>query len=194
MDGSIVVAFTHKTFAIGRNGRTPWPRIPEDMRRFRQLTQGGTLVMGRKTYESIGERMLPGRSMVVLGLTGLNDPRRRPAPVATTETSASQASTYFYVGGEIVYAHAVDIVDTIHATIVEREYEGCDRFFPVHRLGEFEIATYGTRAYSDEAQCHYRFVTYKRSQPAPLPLSMSPMAHVIERCVRINDDTANAAV
>jgi thymidylate synthase len=188
MEGAIVVAFTHRTFAIGRRGAMPWPRIREDMRRFRAITHGGTLVMGRKTYESLGEKALPGRSMVVLGLTGLglHGPNGNNSDVIADEVDMDRTSSYYYVGGEIVYAHAVDIVDTIYATILEKEYEGCDRFFPVDRLKEFEIASYGDRAYSDAAECHYRFVTYKRRHPAPLPASMSPMARVIEHCVRIN--------
>ncbi|KAG1657475.1 hypothetical protein FOA52_001390 [Chlamydomonas sp. UWO 241] len=190
MRSAIVVAFTHRTFAIGRHGAMPWPRIKEDMRRFRRITHGGTLVMGRKTYESIGETALPGRSMVVLGLTGLGL-HGGDADLTAAEVETDLA--YYYVCGEIVYAHAVDIVDTIYATIVEKEYEGCDRFFPVDRLDAFEIASYGDRAYSDEEQCHYRFVTYKRRHPAPLPASMSPMARAIERCVLLNAGTAAPA-
>lgn len=123
-----IVAAVARNQVIGREGDLPW-RLPEDMRRFKELTMGGTLVMGRRTYESIG-RPLPGRRTVVI--------TRQPDWSADgVETAASLEGALemagdgevFVVGGGEVYRQAMEVADALEITEVDAEPEG-DVCFP----------------------------------------------------------------
>jgi len=112
---------------IGREGGLPW-HLPADMRFFRELTTGGTVVMGRKTWESIPERFrpLPGRRNLVLS--------SREVPGAEVFSSleaaleAAEGDVYVIGGGE-TYAAALPLADRVYATEIDAEVEG-DTLFP----------------------------------------------------------------
>jgi dihydrofolate reductase len=114
---------------IGRDGGLPW-HLPSDMKHFRELTTGGTVVMGRKTYESIPERFrpLPGRRNVVLS-------RSRPdLPGAEVFASlpaalAAAGEDCFVIGGGTTYAEALPLAGRVHATEVAGDVDG-DTVFP----------------------------------------------------------------
>lgn len=120
---------------IGRDGAIPW-HLPDDMRRFRETTMGHVLVMGRRTYESIG-RPLPGRTTVVVT-------RRRPWPptdepperllVARSlgealDLAARLDGDTFVQGGAQIYAEALPLADILAITWVYADPQG-DTFFP----------------------------------------------------------------
>ncbi len=111
---------------IGRDNRVPWHR-PADLRRFKALTVGGTVVMGRNTHESIG-RPLPGRTHVVVTSRG-------PIDGAATVSSLEQAlalgdGALFVIGGAQIYAEALaqDLLDEIDLTHVPDRVEGAVHF------------------------------------------------------------------
>jgi len=114
---------------IGREGRLPWS-LPADLARFRTLTMGHVVIMGRKTSESLG-RDLPGRRLVVLS----RDPRYRPhgtVVVGSFDEAISLASdeqTVFVAGGARVYELAMATAWRLYLTRVWAEVEG-DVFFP----------------------------------------------------------------
>ena len=115
---------------IGRDGGLPW-RLPTDMRFFRDLTTGHTVVMGRKTFESIPPRFrpLPARRNVVLS----SDPAY-PAEGAAVVTSLDEAldacdGDCFVIGGGQTYAEALPHAGRVYATEVEGEIDG-DTYFP----------------------------------------------------------------
>ncbi len=126
---------------IGRHGSIPW-HLPEDMRRFRQRTMGHVLVMGRRTYESIG-RPLPGRTTVVVTRQEDWSPGGEPPPglfVARSlpealERAAALATSpdgeIFVQGGAQIYAEALLLADVLELTWVEADPEGDTRFPPV---------------------------------------------------------------
>lgn len=124
---SIVVA-QGSNRVIGLEGGLPW-RLPSDLRRFRELTMGHAVVMGRKTYESIPEkfRPLPGRRNLVVSSSARYD----GAEVFPTLASAVQAcdGTCFVIGGGQVYAEALGIADRCYVTDVDHAPDG-DTFFP----------------------------------------------------------------
>jgi dihydrofolate reductase len=124
---SIVVA-QGSNRVIGVEGGLPW-RLPSDLRRFRDLTMGHPVVMGRKTYESIPEkfRPLPGRRNLVVSSSARYD----GAEVFPTLASAVQAcdGTCFVIGGGQVYAEALGIADRCYVTDVDHAPDG-DTFFP----------------------------------------------------------------
>ena len=123
-----IVAAVARNRVIGRDGDLPW-RLPEDLRRFKELTMDGTLVMGRKTYESIG-RPLPGRTTVVV--------TRQPdwsAEGVVTAGSMEEAlelageGEVFVVGGAEIYRQALETADALEITQVDAQPEG-DAYFP----------------------------------------------------------------
>jgi dihydrofolate reductase len=114
---------------IGRDNALPW-RLPADLRRFKAVTMGHTLVMGRKTYESIG-RPLPGRRTVVI--TRRTD--WRPEGVSIVHSleealaAASAETEVFVAGGGEIFREALPLADRIHLTRIEAEVPG-DTTFP----------------------------------------------------------------
>jgi dihydrofolate reductase len=121
---------------IGRGGELPW-HLPDDMRRFRRTTMGHVLVMGRKTYESIG-RPLPGRTTVVVtrqrawpdAAGGPLPPGLLVAPSVreALDLAGSIDDEVFVQGGAQIYAEALPLADVLDITWVEAEPEGDTRF------------------------------------------------------------------
>lgn len=123
---------------IGDHGAIPW-RIPEDMKRFKALTLGHTVVMGRKTWDSLPKRPLPGRVNVVV--TRQQDWQ---AEGATTVHSLGQATsgtsgTLMIIGGAEIYERALPLAARIELTEVHRAFKG-DAFFSFDRKGWHETA------------------------------------------------------
>jgi dihydrofolate reductase len=133
---AIVVAHSSNR-VIGRDGELPW-HLPADLRRFRELTSGGTVVMGRKTFESLPEayRPLPNRRNVVLS----TDPgyRAEGAEVmpGLEEALAACGERCFVIGGGATYEQALAHADLVYATEVEAAVEG-DALFPPLPEGEW---------------------------------------------------------
>lgn len=126
-----IVAAVARNGVIGVDGGLPW-RLPDDLRRFKELTLGHVLVMGRKTYESIGHP-LPGRSTVVVTRNPAWDPGSGEVGVARTVEDAIAAgagidSEVFVVGGAEVYAAALPLANRLELTWVDAEPEGDTRF------------------------------------------------------------------
>lgn len=118
---------------IGSGNRIPW-HLPEDFRWFKSTTMGGTLVMGRRTYESIG-RPLPGRTTVVLSRSGFHDDRVLTLPsLDAVAERPDLPQPVFICGGAEIYQQALDRCATLLLTRVHAQPEG-DAFFP-----EFEPA------------------------------------------------------
>lgn len=126
----VIVAAVGRNRVIGVDGRLPW-RIPEDLARFKAMTMGHALVMGRATFESIG-RALPGRSNIVL--------TRRPGwsyegvdPAASLEEAlaiaADRGQDVYVAGGAEVYRQALEMADAMELTEVDASPDG-DTWFP----------------------------------------------------------------
>ena len=124
---SFVVAFDRNK-VIGKNGGLPW-RLPDDMRRVRQVTMGKPLIMGRRTYESIG-RPLSGRTNIVL----TRDPAFHPEGVLTARTPeealglAGDAPEVIVFGGAQVFRLFLAMADRIYLTQVDADVGG-DTYF-----------------------------------------------------------------
>lgn len=123
-----LIAAITDNFVIGAGGNMPW-YLPADLAHFKKITSGNTIVMGRRTWESIG-RALPNRVNIVL--TRQNDFVAEGATVihsleelCTIET----AGVIFIIGGGELYTHSIDIVDKLHITRIHTTLEG-DTFFP----------------------------------------------------------------
>ena len=116
---SLIVAMD-KNRLIGLNGNLPW-KIPEDLRHFKQTTLGHTVVMGRKTFESIG-RPLPHRENIVISRTL---PPTEGVTVVRSFSEALEKATndVFIIGGADIYAMAMAVVDELVVTHIEEETE-----------------------------------------------------------------------
>lgn len=115
---------------IGCNNAIPW-HIPEDMAHFQATTLGHTLIMGRKTYDSIGGP-LPGRRNIVVSATPGFRPHPRCVVAASLEQAISQcqqAEKVFVIGGEQLYRQALPLAQTLILTVIEKEFQG-DAWFP----------------------------------------------------------------
>jgi dihydrofolate reductase len=127
---SLLVAMDEKR-GIGKDGKLPW-RLSSDMKRFRELTMGHHIIVGRKTFESIG-KPLPGRQTIIV--TRNPDYRVEGCLIAGSveaaiELAASRGeSEAFVIGGANIYAQSLDIADRIYLTEVHAEVDA-DTFFP----------------------------------------------------------------
>jgi dihydrofolate reductase len=112
---------------IGCGTRIPW-HLPEDFRWFKQMTMGNIIVMGRKTFQSIG-RTLPGRTTIVLSRSGFQHPGVRTISDWEELDLQSETRKVFICGGAEIYAQALPLCSDLYLTVVQREVAG-DVFFP----------------------------------------------------------------
>ncbi len=131
---SLVAAVDSKN-GIGLNGKMPWGHIKEDMEFFRGLTTGSTVIMGRVTFESLGNKPLPNRRNIVISSTA-NVAYYFKYDNLFYESSLENAllrllseNQIFIIGGESIYKKAIDYADRIFLTHIDKDYH-CDRFFP----------------------------------------------------------------
>lgn len=138
---SIIVAMAENR-AIGYRNKLPWSRLPEDLKRFKEITLGHTIIMGRKTFESIG-RALPGRKNIIVTsdknyaskaldciiVSSIND--------AIQKTEALDGDEIFVIGGAEIYKQFLPMAEKIYLTLVHKEWPG-DAFFPDLDLVKWE--------------------------------------------------------
>lgn len=126
---SIIAAIDEKR-GIGKNNQLPW-HIPEDLKRFKEITSGHTIIMGRKTFESIG-KPLPNRKNIVITsqLQNLDGAINDLIFVSSLEQALEIAKgDVFIIGGGQVYGQAIEKADKLYLTLVEGDFN-CDTFFP----------------------------------------------------------------
>lgn len=127
---SLIVAMDEKR-GIGKNNQLPWS-LSDDLKRFKALTMGHHIIMGRKTYESIG-RLLPGRSMVIVTRNPDYDVAgalvANSLPMALEIAEKNNESEVFIVGGAEIFKSALPLADRIYLTLVHSNVDA-DVFFP----------------------------------------------------------------
>jgi len=121
---------------IGAGNKIPW-HLPEDFKWFKQLTTGNVVVMGRKTFESIG-RPLPNRETIILSRSKFSVPGVRTVSDLDQIDLAHEAREVFICGGGQIYAQALPLCSDLYLTLVKREVDG-DAFFPAFEE-RFELA------------------------------------------------------
>jgi dihydrofolate reductase len=161
MELSIIVAFA-RGGVIGHNGQLPW-RLSADLKRFRRLTTGHTIIMGRKTYDSIG-RPLPDRRSIVI--------TRNPdfaAPGVTAVKSLDEAIALardedeaFVIGGAQIYAEALPRAARLYVTLVDADVPG-DVFFPPIDYGVWRLVERSDHSADERNQFAHRFLRYERT-------------------------------
>jgi len=116
---------------IGKNNTLPWS-LKADMERFKKLTLGWPCVMGRKTWESLPKRPLPGRPNIVISRSLSSTSAPEAAVFPSLQEAVRHCAEYekvFICGGASVYAEALEFANRIELTMIRRNYEG-DAFFP----------------------------------------------------------------
>jgi dihydrofolate reductase len=123
---------------IGKDGSIPW-HISEDLKRFKALTMGHTIVMGRKTWDSLPKKPLPGRVNMVV--TRQTDWRADGALTAASlgQATAGTSGTVMVIGGEEIYQRALPMASRIELTEVHKDFDG-DAKFDLDRSGWRETA------------------------------------------------------
>lgn len=161
---SILVAMA-KNRVIGRNNALPW-QLPPDLKRFKQLTMGHHIVMGRKTYESIG-RPLPGRTSVIV--TRQPDYQVPGAIVAGSIAEALKVCSegkemdqeIFVIGGAEIYQQALGSCQRMYVTEIQQEFEG-DALFPEFNQQEWREISREKHRLAEDDGLEYHFVVLDR--------------------------------
>ncbi len=152
---AIIAAYAQNR-VIGRDGRIPW-KIPGEQARFRELTLGQAVVMGRRTYEEIGHP-LPGRMNFVVSSTKNFDTENCQTVASLAEAIALAGDRDLYVsGGAKLYAEALPVAEKLYITEIHREVEG-DTFFPIFDETMFDK----TREAYCPGEMPYTYMTYTR--------------------------------
>ncbi len=159
---SAVVAYTKNKHVIGNHGEIPWAgTMADDMRRVRELTDGTALIMGLKTFESIG-RALPGRQNIVLSsqdlhIDGVQFAKNLDEAIAKVEPGRET----IIFGGGFVYREALPVTDRIFATEIDADFDGDTTFPEIDAKHWCEISRQDFPADS-ENKFPFSFVTYER--------------------------------
>ena len=176
---SLIVA-TSENGVIGRDGRLPW-RLSSDLRRFKRLTMGHHIVMGRKTFESIG-RLLPGRiSIVVTRQAGYDAHGALVAgDLAEALRLAEGDEEVFIVGGAEFYRAALPRAARIYLTRVHVQVEG-DTYFPTCDLENWRLVEQTRQRADEKNQFDHSFCVYDRllnSPPPPCPTTSNNISSI----------------
>jgi dihydrofolate reductase len=163
----IIIAAMSENRVIGRNNRLPWA-VREDMRHFKELTTGCPCIMGRKTWESLPRRPLPGRVNIIISAS------MKAAPEGARVFSSLPAAIafcaaypkVFICGGASIYREALPYAAKMELTVIRGQYEG-DAFFP-----EIDPGIWKKTGAVDCAMC--TFVSYTKIKEKNFPESGDP--------------------
>lgn len=166
---SLIVA-TAQNNAIGRNNELLW-HISEDLKYFKSTTTGHPVIMGRKTYESIG-RPLPGRRNIVVTRGTIAMPEIKNPQTTSFEVSnnldevialaKNSENEFFVMGGGELYKQTFSCADRLYITKIYADAEGADTFFPQVLEQEWEVESQMERMTDAENNIDFQFVIYKR--------------------------------
>ena len=148
--------------AIGRQGELLC-HLPADMKHFKEVTMGHSIIMGRKTFESFPRRPLPGRQNIVItrnaswqypGVTvthGLNE-----------AIAAAETDTVFIIGGAQIYELALPLVDVLHLTCIHARWASADVYFPALNIDEWQEVSREHHESDHRNAYEFDFITLKR--------------------------------
>lgn len=155
---SIIVAISDNN-CIGNNNELPW-RLPEDLRYFKNTTMNSPVVMGRKTFESIG-RPLPGRDNYVLTRDKTFSSENVTVLSSLDECKDISGDEVFIIGGAHIYEQMINVVDRLYITHIHETFEG-DSFFPEINESIWEKTSSVKGIKNDKNPYDYEFVVYDR--------------------------------
>lgn len=159
-----LIAAVGENWEIGRDGAMPWT-LSEDLKRFKRLTLGKTMVMGRKTFESL-PGVLPGRMHWIAARDpqfSKEHPRVRIIRDLSDrwEEMRDSEEEYMIIGGGQIYAQALPYADRLYLTLVHQSYADADTYFPEVDFSQWEI-TERSELLQNEEGLLYEFVDFRR--------------------------------
>jgi dihydrofolate reductase len=158
---SIIVAIA-KNYAIGKNNDILW-HLPEDMKRFKKITSGHQVIMGKKTYLSLPFRPLRNRENIVI--TDIPDEMFDGCTVVYSIKEALErcntGEECFIIGGATVYQQLLPFTNRLYITWIHKEFDG-DVFFPVIDFNEWQIVSQEDFPFDDLLGFAYSYVVYDR--------------------------------
>ncbi len=157
-DIQIIVAIA-KNFVIGNEGQIPW-HLSEDLKHFKEITTGHPVVMGRRTFESIG-RVLPNRMNIMVSSTFDKEVEGLTVVKSLAEAIALVGDkTLMVIGGARMYAEALPLASTLHLTTIDKEFFG-DTKFPDFTQYPFKLKD-DVAFHSDKCGFDYHFQTWTK--------------------------------
>lgn len=156
-----IIAAVSRNRVIGQGGELPW-HLPADLKYFRERTRGHPVIMGRRTYESVG-RPLPGRRNIVLS----RSPDFRPSGVEVADSLEAalelvrEADEVFLLGGEEIFRAGLEIADRLYLTEIDAEFCG-DTFFPEFDRKQWRVLESRLHPADEQNPYPMRFVVYER--------------------------------
>jgi len=161
---SIIVAKS-KNNVIGKNNTLIW-HLPEDLKRFKALTTGKTIIMGRKTFESLG-RVLPNRKHIVLtknlDFSVDNEMVEVVHELADLKKYIESEEECFVIGGGIIYNMLIPYANKIYATIINQDFEG-DTYFPKIDENVWKLEKREIGLKNEDNPYDYEYIDYIRTQ------------------------------
>jgi len=157
-----LLAALDRARAIGKDGDLPW-HLPDDLKRFKALTLGKPVLMGRRTAESL-KRALPGRRNLVLTRSGRVPHAGMEAFASLREAldAVADAPEVCVIGGGEVFAETLPLAERLHLTWVETVVDGADAFFPEVDWGEWREVAREKHAVDARHAFAFEFVDYLR--------------------------------
>jgi len=159
MTNLTIIVATDSSNGIGINNTLPW-HLPEDLAHFKRLTSGHPIIMGRKTFDSIG-RPLPNRRNIVISRNAdwRHEGVERVGSLQEALALVAGDGDAFVIGGGQIFEQALPLVDRLVITRIDRTYE-CDAFFPVLAEGAWREAS--REDHVSAAGLPYSFISYTR--------------------------------
>ncbi len=160
---AIIVALDEHN-GIGRNGELLC-HLPEDLKHFKQLTTGHSIIMGRKTYESLPKGALPNRTNIVI-TSDLAENYPECIVVRSVEEALAHCKdeeVVFIIGGGELYRSSLHIADKLYLTRIHHTFDDADTFFPIFDPDKWEL-THNEEHKADEMHNYnYSFLTYLKN-------------------------------
>ena len=151
--------------AIGRQGDLLC-HLPADMKHFKEVTMGHSIVMGRKTFESFPRRPLPGRQNIVITRNaGWQYPGVTVVHSLEDAIAAAETDTIFIIGGAQVYEQSLPLVDVLHLTRIHARWASADAFFPAIDIDDWQEVSREHHKSDHKNAYEFDFITLKRRKP-----------------------------
>ena len=161
---SIIVAKA-KNNIIGKDNKLLW-NLPEDLKRFKKLTTGHVIIMGRKTFESIG-RVLPNRKHIIFsqnkGLKYEDENVEVVHSMLEIKEYIDNDEENFVIGGAMIYNLLMPYVNKMYITQIDKEFEG-DAFFPKIDEEKWKIVEEENDLINEESNLNFSYITYERKK------------------------------
>ncbi len=155
-----LIAALDKNRLIGSDNSMPW-HLPADFKHFKSVTMGKPIIMGRKTFESIG-RPLPGRLNVVISRSGFSaDGVTSVSSIDAALSAVKNADEVMIVGGANIYEQMMDKADRMYLTHVDANCEG-DAWFPEFNLADWKIVSEKMISADEKNNFNFSIITYQR--------------------------------